>query len=109
MLQWPGAGLLLGAVARNDQQAGSLGVLIGLGFAALGGAMYPLFAFEIVAPGLYQAAHATPHAWGIKAFYELLLEDGGLIDILPYLGVLLAFAAAFYALAVWRLRTVITR
>jgi ABC-2 type transport system permease protein len=104
-----GAALLLGALARNDEQAGSLGVLIGLGFAALGGAMYPLFAFEIVAPGLYRAAHVTPHAWGIEAFYKLLLEDGGLIDILPYLGILLAYAAVFYALAVWRLRTVLTR
>ncbi len=71
--------------------------------------MYRLFAFEIVNPSLYQAAHVTPHAWGIKAFYELLLEDGGLIDILPYLGILLVYAAVFYALAVWRLRTVMTR
>ena len=38
-------GILFGAVFSNDQQAGGIGVLIGLGLAALGGAMVPIEIF----------------------------------------------------------------
>jgi ABC-2 type transport system permease protein len=103
-----GAAMLMGAVFTNDQQASGLGVLLGLGLAALGGCMMPLAVFEAFSPGLYQAAHVTPHAWAIRAFDELILQGGTIVDILPFLGVLLGFAAVLYALAVWRLRVALT-
>lgn len=104
-----GAAMLMGALFENDQQAGGLGTVLGLGLAALGGCMIPLAVFEILSPGLWQAAHITPHAWALRAFDELVLEGGGLVDILPFLGVLLAYALVFFALATWRLRVVLTR
>ncbi|MFH1329123.1 MAG: ABC transporter permease [Actinomycetota bacterium] len=100
-----GAAMLSGALFRNEQQAGGLGVLLGLGLAAVGGAMVPIELF----PDTMQAiARFTPHAWAIDAFAELVRRDGSLLDILPQLGVLAAFAACFLVVATWRLRRVLT-
>lgn len=101
-----GAGMLLGAVFSNDQQAGGIGVVVSLGLAALGGCMFPL---ELFSPTMQTVAHATPHAWALDGFAELVRHDGNAIDILPELGVLVLYAAALLLVAAWRLRVVITR
>jgi ABC-2 type transport system permease protein len=101
-----GAAMLMGSVFRNDQQAGGVGVMLGLGLAALGGAMVPV---EVMPPAMQQVARGTPHAWALDAFGELVRRDGSLIDILPQLGVLAAFAAGLLALAAWRFRAALTR
>ncbi len=82
-----GTGMLMGSVFKNDQQAGGMGVMLGIGLAALGGCMVPLFVFEMFSPTLYQVAHITPHAWGVKAFEEIILYDGGIADIQTHLAV----------------------
>ena len=101
-----GAGMLMGAVFKNDQQAGSLGVFLGLGLAALGGCMVPL---EIFSDTMQQVAHITPHAWALDGFAELVRRDGSLVDILPELGALAGFVAVLLMLATVRLRKVLTR
>jgi ABC-2 type transport system permease protein len=98
-------GILFGALFSNDQQAGGMGVLIALGLAALGGAMVPI---EIFPDTMATIARATPHAWAIDGFAELVRRDGTLVDILPNLGVLTAFAAVIMAIGAWRLRSVLT-
>jgi ABC-2 type transport system permease protein len=100
-----GAAMLSGSVFRNEQQAGGLGVLLGLGLAAVGGAMVPI---EIFPATMKTIAQFTPHYWAINAFGELVRRDGGFLDILPQLGVLAAFAACFMLLATWRLHRVLT-
>ncbi len=100
------AAMLMGALFSNDQQAGSLGVLLGLGLAAFGGAMAPI---EIFPATMKTLAKVTPHAWAIDGFAKLVRRDGNIVDILPNLGVLAAFAAAFMLLGAWRLRRVLTR
>jgi ABC-2 type transport system permease protein len=104
-----GAAMLMGSLFNNDQQAGGLGVLFGMGLAALGGCMIPLIIFEFFAPTLFKIAHITPHAWGLEAFDALVIDKGTLIDTLPFLGILFGYAALFYALAIWRLQKVLTR
>jgi ABC-2 type transport system permease protein len=101
-----GAAMLMGAVFHNDQQAGGLGVLLSLGLGALGGSMVPI---EIFPETIQTVAKFTPHAWAIDAFAELVRRDGSLVDILPQLAVLAAFAAVFLLLATWRLQRVLTR
>ncbi len=101
-----GAGLLMGATFRNEQQAGGIGVVAGLVLAALGGCMLPL---EFFSPTLLQVAHFTPHAWANDAFADLVRRGAGLGEILPELGVLAGFAVVLLGLAGWRLRTVLTR
>ena len=101
-----GAAMLMGALFSNDQQAGSIGVLLGLGLAAFGGAMAPI---EIFPEVMQTLAKITPHAWAIDGFAELVRRDGTLVDVLPHLGVLAGFALVFMSLATWRLHRVLTR
>jgi ABC-2 type transport system permease protein len=101
-----GGAMLMGSIFSNDQQAGGLGVLLGLGLAALGGAMVPI---ELFPSTMETVAKFTPHAWAIDAYSELVRRDGTLVDILPQLGMLLVFAAVFLSLATWRLHRVLTR
>ena len=92
-----GAAMLMGALFSNDEQAGGMGVLFGLGLAALGGCMMPLQVFELISPGLYRVAHITPHAWGLEAFDSIVINSGTFSDIFVF------------SLAIWRLRVVLTR
>ncbi len=101
-----GFAMFMGSVFRNDEQAGGVGVIAGLGLAALGGSMIPL---EIFSPQMRTIAHFTPHAWASDAFAELVRHGGGLGDILPELGVLVAFAAVTLVFSGWWLRRVTTR
>jgi ABC-2 type transport system permease protein len=99
-----GAGLLLGTIFRNEQQTGGVALLLGLGLAALGGCMAPL---ELYSPVMRQIAHLTPHAWANDAFAQLVGHGATVLQILPQLGVLAAFAAVLLTLATWRLRRVL--
>lgn len=91
-----GAAMLIGSVFNTAQQAGSLGVFVGLVFAALGGAMAPL---EIFPPLMRTIAHVTPHAWAIDAFGEILGRGAGIAQVLPDLGALTLYAVAVLAVA----------
>jgi ABC-2 type transport system permease protein len=68
-----------------------------------------MFPIELFSPTMQQVAHLTPHAWALDGFAELVRRDGTIVDILPELGVLLAFAVVLITLATWRLRVVLTR
>jgi ABC-2 type transport system permease protein len=101
-----GAAMVLGSAMDNDAQAGGLGVFLGLALAALGGSMMPL---ELFSPTMRRVAMLTPHAWGNEGYAELIRRDGGIVDILPQLGVLALFAVALIALGTWFLNRRLTR
>lgn len=101
-----GAGLLMGAVFRNEQQALGVGITLSLALAALGGSMMPS---EFFGPTLLTISHVTPHAWALDAYAELIRRGGGIGDILTELAVLAGYAVVLFFLAGWRLRAVITR
>jgi ABC-2 type transport system permease protein len=99
-----GAGILVGTVFRNEQQAAGISLLLGLGLGALGGCMVPL---EIFPPTMKRIAHLTPQAWGNDAFSKLVGHGASITGILPQLGALALFAAVLLSLAAWRLRRVL--
>lgn len=99
-----GAGILLGTLFRNEQQAAGISLLLGLGLGALGGCMVPL---EVFSTTMKRVAHITPQAWGNDAFAKLVGHGASITGILPQLGVLAAFAVVLLALASWRLRRVL--
>lgn len=101
-----GAGVLMGSVFSNDQQAAGVGIIASIGLAALGGSMLPI---EFFGETLQRVAHLTPHAWALDAYAELIRRGGGVGDILTELGVLAGYATVLFVLAAWRLRVVITR
>ena len=82
-----GAAMLLATLVSNEHQLSALGPALGMTLALLGGAMVPI---EVFPPVMQTLAHLTPHAWALDAFHDLLLNGGGVVDILPQLAVLLA-------------------
>jgi ABC-2 type transport system permease protein len=101
-----GAGMLMGATLSNDQQAVGVGIVVSLSLAALGGCMLPI---ELFSDTMARVAHLTPHAWALDAFAELVRNGGTVVDILPELAVLTAYATVLLVLAAWRLRITLTR
>jgi ABC-2 type transport system permease protein len=100
-----GAAMLIGSVAANASQAGAIGPALGLLLGLLGGTMVPADVFPAV---MRSVAHITPHAWAMDAFREMQQNNAGLLQILPQLGVLLAFGVVLFAIAVSRFRRLIT-
>ncbi|MBT8211742.1 MAG: ABC transporter permease [Acidimicrobiia bacterium] len=101
-----GAGMLMGSLFSNDEQAGGIGTFLGLGLGALGGCMVPL---EVFSDSMTTVAHVTPHAWALDGFSDLIRHDGGLTDVLPEVGVLLAGGVALIVVAGFTFRRVMTR
>lgn len=91
-----GAAILMGSALSNEQQAGSLGVFLGLALAALGGAMVPL---EVFPPVMARIAHLTPHAWAIEALNETMATGARPAEVATNLAVLAAYAAGLLVVA----------
>jgi len=67
--------------------------------ALLGGCMFPI---DLMPPFLRTLSHLVPHSWALEGFFALIVRGQGLSAVLPQIGVLLAFAAGFFFLAVRR-------
>lgn len=100
-----GAGLLVGAMAANQSQAAAVGIGLGLAVAAFGGSMLPL---ELIPDGVRTISWLTPHAWAYDAYAEVLRRGGGLVDVLPQLGVIAGMAAVLLGVAATMLRRRLT-
>lgn len=96
--------MLIGALSRNPDQAGSLGVAAGLGLGALGGAMVPSF---MMPPVMLTVAQLTPHYWAINGFTELA-NGAGISAVLGNVGILLAYGTVILLIAAWRFRRAIS-
>jgi ABC-2 type transport system permease protein len=101
-----GAALIIGTVARTEEQAGTVGPPIGIALGMLGGCMWPLV---IVPPVMRTIGHGTPHAWAMDGFIALVARGAHLRQVAPDLLALAAFAALFLAVGTWRLRRSILR
>ncbi len=96
-----GAAMLVATIVTNEHQVTAIGPALGMILGLLGGTMVPIEVFPSIMRTL---SHVTPHAWAMDAFHRLLLQGGGLVDVLPQVGVLLGFAALVLTLAVFRFR-----
>lgn len=90
-----GLATLLGAVLRSAEQAGSVGWLLAMLLAALGGCWWPS---EIMPRWMWQAAHVLPTAWAMDGFHALISFGYGFGSILLPSAVLLGFGALFSVL-----------
>jgi ABC-2 type transport system permease protein len=94
-------GLALATVVRTSAQGQGLSIMMSMVLSSLGGAWWPL---EIVPDVMKIVGHVSPIAWVMDAFHEIMWYNGGVIDILPMLGVLLLIAAGAFAFGVWRFK-----
>jgi ABC-2 type transport system permease protein len=94
-------GLLLAALARTPAQSTGLGLIVVLTSAMIGGVMVPRF---VMPPLMQTFGLISPHTWGLLAYQDVLMRGADVAAILPAIAILLGFAAAFFGVAVWRLR-----
>jgi ABC-type multidrug transport system permease subunit len=87
-----GIATFLGAVLKNPEQASSVGMLVSLVMAAMGGCWWP---FEVMPPWLRTAAHAFPTTWAMGAFHALISFGKGFEAVVLPCGILIAFGAVF--------------
>jgi ABC-2 type transport system permease protein len=92
-------GLLIAALAHTEGQIGGLSTVIIWGTGIIGGSFMPAFLMSDV---LDKVARAVPQYWAIGGFYDLMVLGGGLADIVPALGMLLAFSVLFGGIGLWR-------
>jgi ABC-2 type transport system permease protein len=94
-------GLLIGAAAKSEDQVIMWALMAMFVFSALGGAWFPL---DITGKTFAAVGHFMPTAWAMDGFQNIVLRGLGLSSVLLPAGVLLAYAVAFFGLAVWRFR-----
>ena len=94
-------GLLLASVMKSEQALIATTVLVSMAVAAMSGAWFPL---EITGPAFQTVGHLLPTAWILDGLRGIVVRGFDVSDVLPAFGVSVAWAAAFFVLAVWRFR-----
>ena len=94
-------GLLIGAIAKSEEQVLVFAMIPMFVLSGLGGAWVPL---EIMPDGFRQFAEITPLAFVMTGFQDILIRDLGLEAVILNVVVLLAFAAVLFAFAAWRFK-----
>jgi len=83
-----GLGLLLGTVAKSQEQSAPFGATFVVILAALGGVWVPVF---IMPKFMQTLSNISPMNWGLNAFYDVFLRNSGLKELLPELTLLFLF------------------
>ncbi len=94
-------GLLISALAQDENQVVLFTLSATLVFGLLGGTFFSL---DIVDRTFARIGRLTPSAWAIDGLQNIILRAGGLESILLPGGVLLTFSALAYGLAIWRFK-----
>ncbi len=94
-------GLLIGALAKSEEQVIVFALIPMFVLAGLGGAWVPL---EIMPEGFQGIARLTPVAWVMDGFRDIVLRGLGLEAVWLAAAVLLGYALIVFLLAVWRFR-----
>jgi ABC-2 type transport system permease protein len=95
-------GLLIGTVARTEEQAIIISIVPMFILAGLGGAWVPL---EVTGPTFSAIGHLSPVAWAMDGFKNVTLRGLGVEGVLIPAAALLGYAVLFFAIAAWRFQT----
>jgi ABC-2 type transport system permease protein len=94
-------GVAVTAVCRTAQQANAFAIVGMVLFGAIGGALVP---FSVLPAWARTISPATPTYWAMRGFRSVILDGRGVGGVLLPIAVLLAMAALFTGVALWRLR-----
>lgn len=93
-------GLLIGILARSEEQAITFSLIPMFVLSGLGGAWVPL---EVTGATFQAIGHLSPVAWALDGFKNVIVRGFALDSVLLPAGALAAYAVLFFALAAWRL------
>jgi len=93
-------GILLVAFSTTTNQAGTMSTLIIIPTCMLSGCFWPI---EIMPKYMQQIANFLPQTWALQAIREL--QNGKtFLTIVPILGILVAFALAFFLIGMYKMK-----
>jgi ABC-2 type transport system permease protein len=49
-------------------------------------------------------AKFIPHSYAVEGYYRIMAENGGFIQVLPQVGILLGMGVIFFVIALWRFK-----
>ena len=94
-------GILLVAFSDTSRQAGTMATLVITPTCMLSGCFWPI---EIMPKFMQQIANFLPQTWALEAIRQL--QSGKtLIAIMPLLGILVAFALAFFLIGIYKMKS----
>ena len=94
-------GTALGTLVKTAAQANGLSILMGMVMALLGGCWYPI---ELFPAFVRNAVRVLPTRWAMQGLLDIVLRGQGLAGVTTEAGVLLGFAALFFAMGIRRFR-----
>jgi ABC-2 type transport system permease protein len=94
-------GLLIGTLAKTEDQVTIFSLIPMFVLAGMGGAWVPL---EFTGETFQAIGHLLPTAWAMDGFENIVIRGLGLESVLLPVGILLAYAVVLFGLAVWRFR-----
>lgn len=93
-------GLLIGILARSEEQAITFSLIPMFVLSGLGGAWVPL---EVTGATFQAIGHLSPVAWAMDGFKNVTIRGLGLESVLLPSAALAGYALIFFILAAWRL------
>ena len=92
-------GLLIGTLAKSEEQAVIFALIPMFVFAGLGGAWVPL---EVTGSTFQAIGHVSPVAWAMDGFKNVSVRGLGLNSVLLPAAALVGYALLFFGVAAWR-------
>ncbi|HUH26200.1 MAG TPA: ABC transporter permease [Flavobacterium sp.] len=89
-------GILIGIVARTQEQSAPFGATLTVILAAVGGVWIPVFAMSEM---MQLVSKISPMNWALNGYYDILLRKGGFTAILPEIFCLFLFSLVFLTIA----------
>ena len=93
-------GLLIGVLARSEEQAITFSLIPMFVLSGLGGAWVPL---DVTGETFAAIGHVSPVAWAMDGFKNISIRGLGVESVLVPVTALVGYAIVFFALSVWRL------
>jgi ABC-2 type transport system permease protein len=92
-------GLLIGVLAKSEEQAIIFSLIPMFVFAGLGGAWVPL---KVTGAAFQTIGHVSPIAWAMDGFKNVSIRGLGLGSVLLPAFALIGYAILFFIFAAWR-------
>jgi ABC-2 type transport system permease protein len=94
-------GLLVGVIARGEDQVILFAMVFMFVLTALAGAWFPL---DVTGPAFNTIGHLTPGAWAMDGFQNIVVRGMGFSSVLLPAAVVFGYAVLVFSLALWRFR-----
>lgn len=83
-----GYGIAIGTVATSEQQSSIFGSISVVILAAIGGVWVPQFMMSDL---MISISKISPLSWGLNAYYDILLRNSGISEVINYVALLVIF------------------